>query len=148
MPAGKSALEEQRSPSAGSSAGLLEAKPQSKTEPSYADKLVRSEPFPAAPPAAAPAPPRDAAATGERQLRSQAALTKDASGEVAKSKQAPARSVDDWIKLIRDLRVSGKLAEATKELAAFREAYGERADSLLPADLRDLKPQEPAAVAK
>jgi hypothetical protein len=75
-------------------------------------------------------------------------LTKDAGGEVAKSRQAPARSVDDWIKLIRDLRISGKLAEATKELAAFREAYGERADSLLPADLRDLKPQEPAAVAK
>lgn len=153
VPAGKTALEEQRSPSAGSSAGLLEAKPQSKTEPSYADKLARSEPFPAAPaasapPAAAPAPPRDAAATGERQLRTQAALAKDASGELAKSKQAPARSVDDWIKLIRDLRVSGKLAEATKELAAFREAYGERADSLLPADLRDLKPQEPAAVAK
>ena len=153
VPAGKSAVDERRSPSSGSSAGLLEAKPQSKTAPSYADKLARSEPFPAAPPAttppaAAPAPPQDAATTGERQLRAQAALTKDASGELAKTKQVPARSVDDWIKLIRDLRVSGRLAEASKELAAFREAYGERADSLLPADLRDLKPQAPAAGAK
>ena len=80
-------------------------------------------------------------------MRVQTAMTTDSSVEV-KTKQAATRSVEDWIKLIRDLRAEGKLAEATKELAAFREAYGERADSLLPQDLRDLKAPQPPTGAK
>ena len=155
---------------------VREVAPQSKTEPPSVDKVARteagtasgtiappvpppaisaprSEPFPAAPPAAAPpaaapAPRREVAAADERQMRNQAALAKDAGGEFAKPRQVAARSVDDWIRLIRDLRLQGKLADATKELAAFRDAYGERADSLLPPDLRELKPQAPAAGAK
>lgn len=80
-------------------------------------------------------------------MRVQTALAMGAS-EAAKAKPAGARSVEDWIKLIRDLRAQGKLDEATKELAAFRAAYGERADPLLPQDLRELKPPEPASGAK
>ena len=78
----------------------------------------------------------------------QTAPARDASGETAKTRQAAARSAEDWIKLIRDLRAEGKLPDAAKELAAFRQAYGERADSLLPQDLRELKPQESPADAK
>ena len=53
---------------------------------------------------------------------------------------APPRPADEWIKLIRRLRAEGKTDEAAKELAAFRAAYKERADELLPADLRTAKP--------
>jgi hypothetical protein len=53
------------------------------------------------------------------------------------------RSVDDWVKLIRDLRSEGRFDEAARELAAFHEAYGERADALLPADLRGLPAPAP-----
>jgi hypothetical protein len=63
-----------------------------------------------------------------------------ASADSAKVAPASARAVDDWIKRIRDLRVAGRFDEAAKELAAFRSAYGERADALLPEDLRQIKP--------
>lgn len=122
----------------------------------------RSEPFPAA---AAPEPRREAYAeerkpapntpTGaaatraarsaaapsaeEAQTRSRVAMAKVATTDEAKAKQASARSVEEWIKRIRDLKNEGRLDEAAKELAAFRNEYGERADALLPADLRAMK---------
>jgi len=127
----------------------------------------RSEPFPAA---AAPEPQREAyaeerkptpntpagvaatrvarsaAATNaeEAQTKSKVAMAKVATTDEAKAKEASARSVEEWIKRIRDLKNEGRLDEAAKELAAFRNEYGERADALLPADLRQMKMQ-PAA---
>ena len=80
-----------------------------------------------------------------QQLQAQsriAAATVTHTDEV-KSKDASARSVEEWIKRIRDLKNEGRLDEAVKELAAFRAEYGERADALLPADLRTLKAQSP-----
>jgi hypothetical protein len=75
------------------------------------------------------------AAPQEKQMSSRVAMAKMASDEV-KAKGASQRSVEEWIKHIRDLRREGRTDEAAKELAAFRTAYGERADALLPADLR------------
>jgi hypothetical protein len=59
---------------------------------------------------------------------------------LARAQVTPARPADEWIRLIQRLRYDGKIAEAAKELAAFREAYKDRADALLPRDLRDIKP--------
>ena len=123
----------------------------------------RSEPFPAAP---APEPQRDAyaeerkpapntpakaaapqvarpaaAPSEEAQMRSRVAMAKVATTDEAKAKEASARSVEEWIKRIRDLKNEGRLDEAAKELAAFRNEYGERADALLPAELRAMKAQ-------
>ena len=65
-----------------------------------------------------------------------------------KPKTEPPRSADDWIRLIRELRNGGRIDEASKELAAFRSAYGERADSLLPQDLREFEARTTAPAAK
>jgi hypothetical protein len=90
----------------------------------------------------------DAAAIG-RKADSQAASTGAAADQanateskdiVAGAKNAPVRPADEWIRLIQRLRYEGKTAAATKELAAFRAAYKDRADALLPPDLRDKKP--------
>jgi hypothetical protein len=123
----------------------------------------RSEPFPAA---AAPEPRRDAYAD-ERKAAANApagaaapqfarsaaapsaeeAQTRDrvAGAKVAtvKAKEGAARSVEEWIKRIRDLKNAGRQDEAAKELAVFRNEYGERADALLPADLRAMKAPAP-----
>jgi len=109
----------------------------------------RSEPFPAAPaadsrrdvyqeerPATVNAP---AGAATAQAPQSRIAAAKVARTDEVKAKDASARSVEEWIKRIRDLKNDGRLDEAAKELAAFRAAYGERADALLPADLRQIK---------
>jgi hypothetical protein len=109
-----------------------------------------SEPFPAAGKAesrrdakleeaspAVNAPPRQAV---EPVLAQSRVAARAASADNAKLTPSPARAVDDWIKRIRDLKNAGRLDEAAKELAAFRSAYGERADALLPEDLRQIKP--------
>jgi hypothetical protein len=85
------------------------------------------------------------AAPAEERAQSAPAMAQ--SFAQAKPKAAP-RGVDEWIKLIRDLRSEGRFDEASKELAAFRDAYGERADALLPADLRQLPAPFPAPAAK
>jgi hypothetical protein len=51
-------------------------------------------------------------------------------------KDAPVKPPEEWIKLIRKLKSEGRNDDAARELAAFRAAYKERADALLPADLR------------
>ena len=63
-------------------------------------------------------------------------MAKVATADDTKAKEAAARGVEEWIKRIRDLKNAGRQDEAAKELAAFRNEYGERADALLPADLR------------
>ena len=80
--------------------------------------------------------------------RSDEARTSNAAPALAKRAQAPSppldeaaqRSVDEWIALIRRLKAEGKNDLAAKELAAFRARYPDRADSLLPADLREARP--------
>jgi len=125
-----------------------------------APSLPRSEPFPAkpAPPEArrdvyAQAPGAAAnspAGAGEVQaarrapaappVESRVAAAKVANADEAKAKDAGARSVEDWITRIWDLRNEGRLDDAAKDLAAFRVAFGERADALLPPDLRTWTP--------
>ncbi len=121
------------------------------------------EPFPAAPPATGSAPA--AAGTAQETLpakRGAGALSSASAGAVnppAKTEraaeQAPApmalaksaatgakdapKPPEEWIKLIRRLRSEGHNDEALRELTAFRAAYKERADGLLPADLRSLR---------
>jgi hypothetical protein len=111
-----------------------------------------SEPFPAA----ATAQPHREAVFEEAKPRANApaeeatepipaqsprvSAAKVANADAANVAQAAARAVDDWIKRIRELRNAGRLDDAAKELAAFRSTYGERADALLPADLRQIKP--------
>ena len=68
-------------------------------------------------------------------------MAKIATTDEAKAKQGSTRSVEEWIKRIRDLKNEGRLDEAAKELAAFRNEYAERADALLPADLRAMQAQ-------
>jgi len=121
------------------------------------------EPFPSAPPVTGSAPA--AAGTAQETLparRGAGALSSASAGAVnapAKTEraaeQAPApmalaksaateakdapKPPDEWIKLIRRLRSEGHNDEALRELTAFRAAYKERAEELLPADLRSLQ---------
>jgi hypothetical protein len=87
-----------------------------------------------APAADAFAPPAPAAA--EKRM----AMAKTATGEIQREADAPPRTPDEWIKRMRRLIAEGKRVDAAKELASFRTAYKERADALLPADLREFKP--------
>ena len=78
-----------------------------------------------------------APAPSERRMT----MARTATGEIKREADAQPRPADEWIKLMRRLIAEGKPAEAAKELAAFRAAYKERADALLPSDLREFKPQ-------
>ncbi|HEY1461659.1 MAG TPA: hypothetical protein VGH59_16570 [Casimicrobiaceae bacterium] len=121
------------------------------------------EPFPAPPPVTGSAP--SAAGTAQETLpakRGAGALPSASAGAVnapaeteRAADQAPApmalaksaatgakdapKPPDEWIKLIRRLRSEGHNDEALRELTAFRAAYKERAEELLPADLRSLR---------
>jgi hypothetical protein len=135
------------------------AAPQSAAQPAPVERRDASasnansmEGAPVREPAAAPpgATPRLAgaqqlagAAVGEQRAQRQAMLSKDEASPQPRAKTAPPRSVEDWIKLIRELRNEGRTDEARKEIVAFRSAYGEQADSLLPQDLREFAPPAP-----
>lgn len=104
--------------------------------------------------AAAPEPAREGVARQRKALASDEASAPEERGvssatspraslqgnatqvSAAKARATDAR-VEEWIKRIRDLKREGRVEEAAKELAAFRTAYGTRADALLPADLRE-----------
>jgi hypothetical protein len=60
-----------------------------------------------------------------------------------KARQAGAESVEAWIARIRDLKSRDQLEAAAKEIAKFRETYGDRADALLPEDLRSVAASRP-----
>jgi len=112
------------------------ATPEARRETTYAEEAQK----PAANAAGgAPVAPAPSPAVGRMQVESRVAAAKVANIDEAKAKDAGARSVEDWIKRIRELKNEGRIDEATKELTAFRAAFGERADALLPADLRALK---------
>jgi H+/Na+-translocating ferredoxin:NAD+ oxidoreductase subunit C len=83
-----------------------------------------------------PAPPAVAATLEKRSASSPQALAQSSSLDDAKAKQAGAGSVEAWIARIRALKANGEAAAAARELAAFRDTYGDRADALLPRDLR------------
>ncbi len=87
--------------------------------PAAAGKMQKARPAPAAP-----------------AIESRVAAAKVANADEAKAKDVGALSVEDRIKRIRDLKNQGRFDDAAKELAAFRAAFGERADALLPPDLR------------
>ena len=89
--------------------------------------------------AGAPPPAQPAAGTAQAESRIEAKVS---SIDEAKSKDAAGLSVEDWIKRIRELKSTGRFDEAAKELAAFRSAFGERADALLPPDLRAWTPPQ------
>jgi hypothetical protein len=117
-----------------------------------------SAPAPASP-SPAPSPPSEAAianTTGDVAAKPAAtmpgarkSLADAASPAIGAAAPAAAGAVakdvaikppEEWIKLIRQLRSEGKIDASNRELAAFRTAYGDRADALLPADLRAIKP--------
>jgi hypothetical protein len=109
----------------------------------------RSEPFPAAQSAASPPLPYreeassadsapSAGAPSSKQLASPVAAAKATTAAEARGSHVPERAVEDWIKRIRELNSEGRFDDAAKELAAFRAAYGKRAESLLPPDLRSV----------
>lgn len=100
-------------------------------------------------PAAAPAPPPAAQAMTNRPAPAPAEMAgalsaQRSAGSAATpeklAKDAAPRPAEEWIKLIRKLQSEGRSDEAVKELKEFRAAYKERADALLPADLRAIKP--------
>jgi len=153
-------------------AGTPQSAPRSEPFPATSEPQSHAPPAPPAPPREADAPPPPGTGTemqnapgAEQSLPSAARKDARAPGAVpltqggaaspaqaqafapAKPKIAP-RGVDDWVKLIRDLRGEGRFDDAARELAAFRDAYGERADALLPADLRELPAPFPAPTSK
>ncbi|HEY2970745.1 MAG TPA: hypothetical protein VGK75_20505 [Casimicrobiaceae bacterium] len=132
-------------PSPSAAAPAMSAPPRSEPFPAaapeprrdaYADERNAAANTPAKSPAAQVARSAAAPSTEEAQTKGRVATAKVATADEAKAKEASARSVEEWIKRIRDLKNAGRLDEAAKELAAFRNEYGERADALLPADMR------------
>jgi hypothetical protein len=131
-------------------------------------KKIPAEPFPAAAPAEsknaadalmATPPPASAAAKpapaplSENAIDARAAHRDEAPAAQAaaprvlakvapereRAKDSAPRTPEEWIKLIRRLQSEGRKEEVAKELAAFRAEYKERANALLPADLRETK---------
>jgi hypothetical protein len=88
--------------------------------------------------AQAPQRPSPAAPVAEprRAAAAPMAVAKVTNLDEAKAKQAGAESVEAWIARIRDLKSRGESEAAAKELAKFRETYADRAEALLPEDLR------------
>ncbi len=130
------------------------------------EKKERADPFPAAPTetknatdtlAAAPSPPTVAAASkpaplaaGAPALTARAARSNEpaaappqmlakAAPERERAKDAAPLTPEEWIKRIRRMQDEGRKDDVAKELAAFRATYKERADALLPLDLREMK---------
>jgi hypothetical protein len=69
-----------------------------------------------------------------------AALDKRAAEAETKTSDAEGRTVEEWIRTIRRYKAEGRNDLAAKELVLFRARYLDRADTLLPADLREDKP--------
>ncbi len=86
---------------------------------------------------------RQPAPSRANEMAAAGAVTGPAAGVAAPSASPPAEAqrgvelpVPEWIALIRRLRDDGKLADAERELKAFREAHPDHR-TLLPPDLRD-----------
>ena len=72
-------------------------------------------------------------------LRRSVAAARPARAEIESENatQSP-RTPESWIADIRRLQREQRIDEVRKQLKAFREAYGERAEQLLPPDLREI----------
>jgi hypothetical protein len=88
-------------------------------------------------------PAQPAAATAVGEIRNRAAPATASNLDELKARDAGAESVEAWIARIRELKASGQADALAKELAKFRTTFGERADSLLPSDLRSLAASRP-----
>ncbi|MEO7500611.1 MAG: hypothetical protein ABIX11_13590 [Casimicrobiaceae bacterium] len=120
------------------------------------ERAPAPQPFPAAPQAAKPAREADAVGRADaapdtaQRLEQAAPRPPMQSAPAAAGGAAPApalakramrdepaaqRSPDDWIARIRKALTEGAVAEAQRDLVAFRAAYAD-ADARLPADLR------------
>jgi hypothetical protein len=123
----------------------LVVKPAAETHMQTSAPPAATAAAPAPEEARQPASPRAAGALAARSeaapSNAPAALARRAPDGEAKSGEPEPRTVDDWISLIRRLRAEGRSDLATKELTAFRALYKERADALLPADLRGPPPE-------
>lgn len=118
---------------------------QQQAAPSTAGAGAQQAPAPAANDSRQAAPAQAAGALASRSEpassdKPQPLANRARDDEVKKQKDAQPRTVDEWIGLIRRLKAQGRNDLVAKELTAFRARYGERADALLPADLRDTKP--------
>jgi hypothetical protein len=118
-------------------------KARQQTPPSSAGASVQQAPAPFAEDERKTEP----AAAGALAMRREAApsnaepaLAKRTQDTATVTGEAQPRTVDEWVRLIRRLKAEGRNDVAAKELAAFRAKYQDRADALLPADLRDAKP--------
>jgi len=126
--------------------GAASAKLAAPPTPSAAPPVPSSTP--PMPSAAAPMPPaasfadsaRFAAPAAARQGPAATTATGGATTEARVKDRAPL-PVADWIALIRRLRDEGNIAEAARELAAFRTTHADH-EKLLPPDLRDWHPPE------
>jgi hypothetical protein len=119
------------------------APPQSAPSPAAAPPAARRDAYAEAPKREQAGP---ATAVGAVKRRSTEAPLMQATAsdfDERRAKQAGAESVEAWIARIRELKASGQVAAAAKELEKFRTTYGERADALLPQDLRAGAPSRP-----
>jgi hypothetical protein len=113
-----------------------------------ADGITAAPPYAAAKTALSP-PPENAidarvARSDQKQLAEttppvQTARYTSLASERDRAKDAAPRTPDEWIKLIRRLQGEGRKDDVSRELAAFRVEYKDRADTLLPPDLREIK---------
>ena len=110
------------------------------------DALAASPPPPAVAAASKPAPSASAApesaarvARSNEPAAAPPQMLAKAAPESARAKDAAPLPPEEWIKRIRRMQDEGRKDDVAKELAAFRAAYKERADALLPPDLRDIK---------
>ena len=126
----------------GGATTILVEPPQPATPVAKMRAVPQSTPAPQASMAMGRAAEGQVDATRSREL---------AKGEMAKERRAETRTdatrandraplpVAEWIALIRRLRAEGKVAEAVKELAAFRTAHADH-EKLLPRDLAEWRP--------
>ena len=137
----------QRNEGGSASAMLAAPSTPSAASPTQSPAPPMSSPSPPIPNAAAPmssaasfADSGRVAAPATRQSSVARAGTGGATAE-ARAKDRGPLPVADWITLIRRLRDEGNIAEAARELAAFRTAHPDH-EKLLPPDLRDWHPLE------
>ena len=139
---------ENAAPEASAKKERAEPFPAGSAEAKVAANVPDASPSPPTAPLPRAGPPRHARAQprslqhgrdpSEADARAPALLAK-ATPESERAKDSAPRTPDEWIKLIRRLQSEGRKDDVAKELAAFRAEYKERADALLPADLREIE---------
>ena len=120
------------------------AAPQAPQEVAPSASGATATQAPASPVQDATAPAGAAGALGARResasSNASSPLAKRAQESATAQDDAQPRTVDEWVRLIRRLKAEGRNDLVAKELAAFRARYQDRADALLPPDLREARP--------